>query len=246
MNITHPSFSQPLDVTTPVWRYLNMEKFVSLLADKALYFSRSDLLGDPHEGTIPALNAKNIHTQFYDPDKPDLIIKVRKMWKLFTYVNCWHINYAESDAMWRLYCPNKDGVALKSTYAKLAESVDNNDFYLGLVRYIDYRSQLLPLDNAFNPIMHKRKVFEHEREVRAVTMRQNTIRSVERDFDERKCLEENPKGVRVPINIVNMVDCVYVNPYASEQYYKMVKEILDKFSISLPLERSSIADVPNP
>jgi len=111
MNTTHPSFQQPSDTTMPVWRYLSLAKLISFLSDRALYFARSDLLGDPHEGTITVHNAANIMTQFCDPLQPDLIVKVRKMWRLFTYVSCWHLNNIESEAMWKLYCPSNDGVA---------------------------------------------------------------------------------------------------------------------------------------
>ena len=168
------------------------------------------------------------------------------MQKLFTYVNCWHLNHTESEAMWRLYCPSGAGVALKSTYSKLAESIASKDIYFGLVRYIDYRSQFMPLDNAFNPIMHKRKVFEHEREARIVTLLPSSIGSVERDFDEQKCLTENPRGLKVPFDIEGALDGIYINPYASEQHYAEVKEVMETFSILTLLEWSHIADAPNP
>lgn len=244
MNITHPSFPQPVDITEPVWRYLSLGKLVSFFSDKALYLSRSDLLGDSHEGTIPALNAADIRTQFCDPYRPDLIIKARKMWKLFTYVNCWHINHNESEAMWRLYCPRNDGVAIRSTYANLARSVESDSVFMGRVQYIDYRSELMPLDNMFNPIMHKRRAFEHEREVRVVTHLANNIESVEEGFDEAKCIEQNPRGIKVSVDVHRMVDCLYVNPYAPKWHYESVKALLDKFEISIHLEWSRIADDP--
>lgn len=37
---------------------------------------------------------------------------------------------------------------------------------IGLVKYIDYDKDVFPLDNTFYPFTHKRKSFEHEREVR--------------------------------------------------------------------------------
>ena len=244
MNTAHSSFLQPQDTLLPVWRYLSLTKFISLLSNKAFYFSRADLLGDPHEGTIPAENAANIRTQFCDPDRPDLIVKARKMNKLFTYVSCWHLNETESEAMWRLYCPTNEGVALQTTYAKLAQSIQTVDVYLGLVRYIDYRSQFMPLDNAFNPIMHKRKAFEHEREVRAVMWQINSIESIERDFDELECHERNPRGFNVSIDLARTLDAIYVNPYAPDLYYEVVRAVMDKFSVSTSLKRSYLADEP--
>jgi hypothetical protein len=95
--------------------------------------------------------------------------------------------------------------------------------------------------------MHKRKAFEHEREVRALKIQPNIIdiESVERDFDENKYRELNPEGIKVPIDIASTFDAVYVDPYAPKWYFEVVKEVLNKFSITIPLEWSQIADKPN-
>ena len=37
-----------------------------------------------------------------------------------TAVNCWHINEHESAAMWDLYLKSNEGIAIQSTYQKLA------------------------------------------------------------------------------------------------------------------------------
>lgn len=245
MITTHSSFPQPTDPSLSVWRYMTLAKLVAFLTDAALYFARSDLLGDPHEGTIPLRNADNVSTQFCDPIRPDVIVKVRKMSKLFSYVSCWHLSESESEAMWRIYCAPQDGIAIRTTYAKLARSVSDPDVYVGLVRYLDYRSQFMPLDNLFNPLMHKRKAFEHEREVRAVMILPSKIESVERDFDELKSRDENPRGINAKIDIAQTIDAIYVNPYAPKWYYDAVRAVLTKFSIDTQLEWSQIADEPH-
>src|SRR5215831_14836506 len=47
---THPVFDQPLDDTISVWRYMDLSKFIWMIQRNALYFCRSDLMGDPFEG----------------------------------------------------------------------------------------------------------------------------------------------------------------------------------------------------
>jgi hypothetical protein len=37
-----------------VWRYMSLTKFVSMLDTKSLYFSRTDKLSDPFEGSYPS------------------------------------------------------------------------------------------------------------------------------------------------------------------------------------------------
>ena len=39
-----------------LWRYIDMTKFLSLLHSKALFFVRSDKLGDPFEGSFSRVN----------------------------------------------------------------------------------------------------------------------------------------------------------------------------------------------
>jgi hypothetical protein len=46
---THRNVDTPEDDTT-IWRYMNFAKFVSILHDNSLCFSRLDLLGGPFEG----------------------------------------------------------------------------------------------------------------------------------------------------------------------------------------------------
>lgn len=48
----HPSFPQPEKPLTPVWRYMDFAKLVSLLQHGALYFPRLDRLADPFEGSL--------------------------------------------------------------------------------------------------------------------------------------------------------------------------------------------------
>jgi hypothetical protein len=46
----HPTFVKPPDIDVKIWRYMSLAKFLWMLQKNALYFSRSDLMGDPFEG----------------------------------------------------------------------------------------------------------------------------------------------------------------------------------------------------
>jgi hypothetical protein len=52
----HPIFITPPDPNVKIWRYMDFTKYVSMLVSGGLYFSRSDLLGDPFEASSSQAN----------------------------------------------------------------------------------------------------------------------------------------------------------------------------------------------
>lgn len=166
----HPVFTPPADVNAKIWRYMDLSKYLSLLECGALYFSRADKLGDPYEGAMshsnrqmrPSVYGDAIHASAFEMRAFQL--QWERQW---TFVNCWHMNEHESDAMWRIYARTTDAVAIQSTYAKLFQVLPSQAF-LGVVKYIDYDSEWMPEGNLFYSFAHKRKSFEHERELRAL------------------------------------------------------------------------------
>ena len=55
------------------------------------------------------------------------------------YLNCWYLNEHESEAMWRLCCPDGYGIAVQTTVHHLEQALDNPpSVKVGKVRYIDY------------------------------------------------------------------------------------------------------------
>lgn len=92
-----------------------------------------------------------------------------KEWLRFNAVNCWHANEHESAAMWKLYLKSDEGIAIQSTYKRLKESIiDDEDVLIGKVNYIDYETDIIDPNNQYGSLIHKRKSFEHEKEIRAV------------------------------------------------------------------------------
>jgi hypothetical protein len=65
----HPVFEPP-DGHAQLWRYMDFIKFVSLLDTAELNFSRSDMLGDPFEGSLPKPVA---HQREVQPEREFLI-----------------------------------------------------------------------------------------------------------------------------------------------------------------------------
>jgi hypothetical protein len=147
---------------------LDFTKFVSLLDSEALFFARSDALGDPFEGSYSKANLALRPTVYKDkiPDQAltSLSIFSREIRK-FTIINSWNLSEFESAAMWKLYIASNEGVAIQSTFKRLTKSFDSyteDPVFVGMVKYIDYEKEWLPEGNAFYPFLHKRKSLHHE------------------------------------------------------------------------------------
>lgn len=219
--LEHPCFPQPGNTSVRVWRYLDLPKFIWLLEHRKLYLSRLDLLNDPHEGTTPRLLAMLRDQQLREFGAEQLVTQIpsiNRQSRRSLYVNCWHLGNSESEAMWRLYCPNDGGVAIQTTYERLVASVANDPFcYIGSVTYIDYETQGFPLNNAFYPVMHKRASFAHEQEVRLVKTLSEYWGLPER---------ESPPGVTIDWEPETSVEAIYVNPYAPEFFHDVVCSVV--------------------
>ena len=91
------------------------------------------------------------------------------------FLSSWHVNDGESAAMWDLFSHGTEpGVAIESTVGLLREQIDagsgDTEVFLGAVEYLDY-ARTWGAFRAFNRVFHKRRSFEHERELRAVIVR---------------------------------------------------------------------------
>lgn len=159
----HPSFHLPANPDVKIWRYMTLTKFLWMLQKSALYFSRSDLLGDPFEGHYTQANLLEedefVRLQMSSPefakfgeqrhrDNFKIILCGSSSTKSELFVSCWHMNDEESLAMWKLYAAQHDSICIQSTCSKIAQLLPD-DTFLGTVSYIDYNTQRIPLGNAW-------------------------------------------------------------------------------------------------
>jgi hypothetical protein len=86
------------------------------------------------------------------------------------FVNSWHMSEGESLAMWKLYDPSGQGIAVVSTFERLRKSLESapETVHIGCVAYVDYQTEEKWLGNLLDPVIHKHRAFSHESEIRAV------------------------------------------------------------------------------
>lgn len=242
--VNRDRYPQPSNPRATVMRYLTMEKFRLFLRERAIYLARLDRFEDPFEGSLPrralAHVASGQRAGFYTEEAD------RRLWTQQFYVSCWHLASQESDAMWRLYCGDEGGVCLVSTYARLAKLRSGTRLDLGLVRYIDYRTQNLTWWDSHSPMMHKRKAYEHEKEVRIVAPAGACNFLLSSREGAIAHLQQQPLGYRLACDPAQLILRILVSPHVGNDYFTAVVEMAGSFAppISKRVQWSRMRELP--
>jgi hypothetical protein len=236
----HPAFEPPTDPEVRIWRYMDFTQFISMLEEKALLFTRADLLVDKFEGTMsrPLYDFLEQHS---DPEQAAGLLRLTKGW---SFVNCWHMNECESVAMWEVYSTSKESVCVQTTYSRLREALADN-VCIGVVNYISYERDKIPAGNTFWPLVHKRKSFEHERELRAVWSDIANVSSAGPEVAAGLKYQPAPQEiVWKQVDLGSLIENVYVSPTAGLWFSALVKKVLQRYELNVPVKRSDLAAEP--
>jgi hypothetical protein len=252
----HEAFTAPQNKNQIIWRYMTFSRYVSTLNEKALFFSRVDLLGDPFEGSVSKATVATREESFRQMQKeqgwPDSVVKrlvnalpkAAQDARTLIFVNCWNMSDYESPALWTIYGKGDESVAIQSTFSHFVTSLEDarQSVHIGAVSYIDYETEYMPAANLFYPSLHKRRGFQHERELRAAIMdvpvdANNTV-----NFDAIGSIP----GHYVPVNLDALIQRVYVAPTAPDWFLGVVKSVTGNYGLSeKEVIRSTLAARPS-
>jgi len=241
----HPIFEKPENGNAKIWRYIDFTKFVSLLDKSALFFTRADRLGDPFEGSYSRANIKlrpEVYKEEIPADALENLSRLSKMLVKYTAINCWHLSEYESAAMWNLYLKSNEGIAIQSTFDLLKTSLKDeiHTVYIGKVKYIDFEKDWMPEGNAMYPFIHKRKSFEHEKELRAIIQELYYKKNGESKWS--KPLFDD--GIYIQVDLGVLVDKIYLAPTSPKWLFELVKSIIKKYKLDKDVCQSSLDDAP--
>ena len=236
--------------TDKLWRYMDLGKFIHLVSSEKLYFASADSFEDPYEGakgtierkeiwdnyyteffrqaikTVPGATPEMLESDYVEKEVKRLLTEMNQGgdWqRKHTFISCWHCNNYESEAMWKLYSVNtQNAIAIQTTAERLYQALDRNPYIdIGKVKYVDYNNRFTSVNGA---CWYKRKSFEHEREVRAIT----------KDFSIET------KGLSIPINVTTLIETIYISPYAPVWFEEVVYSIKEKYEIQAPIVSSEM------
>lgn len=194
--LNHECFEEPTNHNTAIWRYISLPKMLDMLQTQTLFFTRADKLRefDKFEGQYFTQYSKDLYDAIITGQITLPPIAKGVTWQQMAemdlksneyneqhfikrnFINCWHIATHENIAMWKMYS-DIFGVCIQSTYNRLCDSIVDDYWshynlkkrvYIGTVKYIDRRTDIIPKGNMFWPYLHKSIGYAFEKELRCV------------------------------------------------------------------------------
>lgn len=246
INDDHASFINRPSDSESVWRYMDLARYLSLIQSSALHFARADQMSDRWEGSLSEQNLV-MRPQLYGDLSEQVLTQMAMMRPMFLqriHMSCWHLSEVESAAMWDIYQREGRGVAVRSTWGRLKESITaERDVYGAKVKYVDYRTTFIPEGNVFDAFLHKRESFSHEREVRLVM---GTGLSGPHPTEEGNNVDLGPEGPVLPVAVElgRLIEAVYVAPDAPGWITQVVDSVTRQYGFDFSVRQSDLARDP--
>jgi hypothetical protein len=231
--------------STVIWRYVDLARFISMLETKSLWFSSIAILAkdDKWEASFP----RRARDMWREQSGQDNLDRMRQYIFDRAFVNCWHMNRHESDAMWKLYSHGGNNIVIRSTFRKLREAIGSctEPISVGKVEYIDharydFKKKMLdagPTAKVLNitpALLWKRLSFKHERELRAFYYTESPARG-----------PETP-GMPIFVDLNLLLSEVRVSPRSPEWFRDLIEQLMVRYGFGdVPVKRSSMDDEPD-
>lgn len=219
-----------------LWRYMDLAKFIYLRESKSLRLSRTDKFSDKFEGSFtPSL--KLLIQKAYDDNKINMTYaEFKDKLRERVYINCWCNSKSDSMAMWQLYGQSNHAVAVTTTVSRIRNAIVGSSYplntYIKKVNYIDHRDdpdiEIEPYSNIFS---YKQNAYDYEKEVRVL------LDIFHKTFNEPKMSE----SISMPLQLENFLSGVVIAPHAPEWFSILVKNIMNKYKLDVPIKPSKLS-----
>jgi hypothetical protein len=239
------------DAGHPLWRYVELPKFLDTILFKRIWFTQVRALDDSFEGALgaktrredwrrwmhkfflkavknpPPGHESNISGLHAEQEAQRLLHDAEaalSTQKTETYVNCWHVAKHESFLMWKVYANNRpDSVCIKTNLIRIRNCLERQ-FRIGVVQYIDFRKKFPDVNW---PFLFKRAAFLQENEARIFVRRHGS-----------------GKGFYVDIDPGTLIDEVLVSPDAPPWLVDNIKRVIDLSGTEIRFRISDLNEEP--
>lgn len=240
VNLQQLIFLDEFDLNKAVYRIFSFSRLEQIFQENCLTLVKTKKWDDPFENFI--LNSRGL-TSSGEPFN----IAFRDNF----YGQCWS-QTKESDAMWRIYSPDKDGVKIKTTIKKLITSLyeTSGEFkdisaFIGKVQYQNTKKLLEMLTDKermsskildstgrgqASTFFFKRTAFKHENEIRLIYNSQRHMPNELYKFN---------------INPLELIEEITFDPRSDIDFYNESKMKLRDLGFTGNIARSELYEIPN-
>jgi hypothetical protein len=211
-----------------LYRYINLSQFLDFVENQRVHLTRIKDWEDPWEAPGSSLPVENDDGKLTYPS-----------WNLSEdlYGQSWTLN-PESDALWRIYSPQGEGLLIQTSAEKFSLLTDIKFGQLAPVMYFEDLIHALNTltktsgyDTLFSEALLKRKAFEHEQEVRLITI--NDERCLPRRF--KRC-----SRIYVGLDPFVFIEGITVDPRAHASYVETLAAYCKRAGFSIVPTKSSL------
>lgn len=232
-----------LDLDVPVYRIFSSKRLFQLFKDKQLTLLKPHKWDDPFENFLYSSKAQSLD------GVPMSLDNLRET----VFGQCWSLD-KESDAMWRIYSHDKDGIKVKTTARRLYEtfwkatSSPVLQCYIGKVLYWSENKiqQMFNAPKNVNAIILnsdgleqartffiKREEFAHEHEVRLLYTTTP---------DQPECKSDT---FSFPVDPCTLFDEIVVDPRMDQSSFDALADNIRHHGFGNPIYQSSLYRIPN-
>jgi hypothetical protein len=254
---------------TPIWRYMDLPKFVAMLASKTQWFAKVKHLEDGYEGFCRVLPpempgndpfAKCVTRTTALGEKKvisvtQMVVDIGKQSAEYLenprehlYVNSWCLA-DESMAMWQIYGSAGCGIALKSSigqYRRAAKfDVREEQYAFGTVKYDVNPLGKPPLTFDFREGSIPAPGTGVWERLLSVAFHKRPCFEYEREWRAALFQEGRPEpGCNIEFDLNELISAVYVGPRSDNLLFDVVGSVLEKYEMNKPLDRSGLLRSP--
>lgn len=227
-----------IDLDQAIYRITSLKFFLGSIDKNTSYFAHPSKWKDPYDSIFMKLPCK-IGDDFCEHS-----------YRCEYFCQCWCKSTSESDAMWRLYSRDFEGIMICSTLKKVFDSIFDEksellttNTYCGCVKYkkkSEFDDPLFFYKNIGNlffdttgkalasSLLYKIDAYRHEDEVRFIVADKGRAG----DFDH-KFVRHNP-------TFVSVVDSIVFDPNAKDDFIERVRCALQKRSLGIMARKSDL------
>ncbi|WP_419879195.1 DUF2971 domain-containing protein [Brevibacillus centrosporus] len=208
-----------VDDNTELYRYMTLPQFMAIIENRSLYLPNISDWEDTWEAAL-------LKTPTQISGKT--VLPSYSSWEDM-HGQCWTLS-SESDALWRIYSPNREGIMVKTTAKKFKKISEFKRALLGKVRYTDFSNhEEFNGQSDLELALYKRKAFIHEQEVRLLTSKYMILSS-----------DTDTPAISVNINPFEFIEEIVIDPRAKTWFVDIVQKYCSRAGFEIIPKRSAL------